>query len=450
VKKVKNIKNLVILGAGESGVGAAILATKQGINVFVSDAGKIKDNYLQELQELKIEFEQNGHSEERILTADEIIKSPGIPDTAPLIIKAHQHKISVVSEIEFAYRYTNAKMICVTGSNGKTTTTLLIHHILKNAGINSELSGNIGISLARLVAKVSPEYFVNELSSFQLDNMFEFKADIAVLLNITPDHLDRYDYNIENYIQSKFRITNNQSANDKFIFCLDDELVMKEIMRRKPLAENLGFTIQKNVDQGAQLIDKQILVKYRQDQLDMSMNKLALQGKHNLYNSMAAGIVSKVLDIRNETIRESMGNFKNVDHRLEDCGMVQGVTFINDSKATNVNAAWYALESISSGMVWIVGGVDKGNDYDILKDLVKEKVRAIICLGKDNSKIKKAFGDVVSNIIETDNAMDAVKQSFYAAKKGDTVLLSPACASFDLFENYIERGNQFKAAIREL
>lgn len=442
---------VVILGAGESGVGAAKLAQAKGFDVFVSDYGVITDKYKAALEKLSIPFEFEKHTEELILNANEVIKSPGIPPTAPIIKKLAAKGISVVSEIEFAKRYTNAKTICITGSNGKSTTSLLTYHILKNAGLNVGLAGNIGQSFAAQVATEDYEYYVLEISSFMLDDMFKFKADIAVLLNITPDHLDRYDYKLENYAASKMRIIQNQTAEDVFIYCADDQESLKAMELNKPLAKTYPFSITKKVEQGAYLEDTTIhILTEPNNQLTMSISDLALQGKHNIYNSMASGIVSKVLELRNETIRESMGNFKNIEHRLEHVAKISGIDFINDSKATNVNSTWYALESMTSDVVLIMGGVDKGNDYNMLKDLVKSKVKAIVCLGKDNKRIHDAFEDDVEVIVNTFSADEAAQIAFHLAKRGDAVLLSPACASFDLFKNYEDRGNQFKAAVREL
>ncbi|WP_256009177.1 UDP-N-acetylmuramoyl-L-alanine--D-glutamate ligase [Desertivirga xinjiangensis] len=444
-------KLLVILGAGESGTGAAILAQKEGYEVYVSDLGPIADHYKKELSDLSIAFEENHHSEERILKAVEIIKSPGIPDKAPLIKKIKESGIPVISEIEFAGRYTDAKKICITGSNGKSTTTMLTYHMLKKAGLNTGLAGNIGKSFARQVAYESFDYYVLEISSFMLDDMYDFKADIAVLLNITPDHLDRYEYKMENYVNSKFRIIQNQTKDDYFIYCADDEETLRGLQQHAVVARVLPFSIQTELPEGAYVSNNQININlYNQDSFNMSITDLALQGKHNTYNSMASGIVGKVLELRNEIIRESMGDFKNIEHRLEHAGRISGIDFINDSKATNVNSTWYALESMNTDVVLILGGVDKGNDYGMLKDLVKSKVKAIVCLGKDNKRIHDAFEDDVEVIVNTFSAAEAVQIAYHLAKKGDTVLLSPACASFDLFKNYEDRGNQFKDAIREL
>lgn len=444
-------KRIVILGAGESGVGAAMLAQKHGFDVFVSDFGGIADRYKSALQELNISFEEKQHTETLILNANEVVKSPGIPANAPIVKALVEKNIPVISEIEFAKRYTKAKTICITGSNGKSTTTMLTYHILKNAGLNVGLGGNIGQSFAAQVCNSEFDWYVLEISSFMLDDMFEFKADIAVLLNITPDHLDRYDYKLDHYAASKMRIVQNQTAADVFIYCADDEETKKSLERTKINAKQYPFSIRKKIEQGAYLEGDTIHINtHLKEPLTMSISELALQGKHNIYNSMASGIVAKVLELRNETIRESMGNFKNIEHRLEFVAKISDVTYINDSKATNVNSTWYALESVNSDVVLIMGGVDKGNDYGMLKDLVKSKVRAIVCMGKDNKRIHEAFEDDVEIIVNTFSAAEAVQVAYHLAKKGNTVLLSPACASFDLFKNYEDRGNQFKAAVKEL
>ena len=447
-------KRIVILGSGESGVGSAILAKQKGFDVFVSDKNVIKEKYKIQLVEENILFEEGQHTEEKILNADEVIKSPGISDKAELIQKLVSKNISVISEIEFASRYTSAKKICITGSNGKTTTTLLTYHILKKAGYNVGLGGNVGKSFAYQVAKENFDYYVLELSSFQLDGMYNFTADIAVLLNITPDHLDRYDYKFENYIASKFKIINNQSNQNYFVYCADDEVINNFMQLHKVNSTLVPFSIKKPIEgDGAFLTNNQITLNYKPNQnqpLIMTIEQLALQGKHNVYNSMAASLVSRIVDVRKEIIRESLQDFQNIEHRLEFVASINGIEFINDSKATNVNSTWYALESMQKPVVWICGGQDKGNNYDELTELVKANVKAIICLGKDNKKIIKAFKDIVETIIETDNAADAVAVSCKIGKKGDVVLLSPACASFDLFQSYEDRGMQFKAAVRSL
>jgi UDP-N-acetylmuramoylalanine--D-glutamate ligase len=438
------------LGAAESGVGAAILATRKGYDVFVSDGGKIKDKFRDLLNENKISFEEGGHHEKNILNAKEVIKSPGIPSTALLVKKLIDKKIPVISDIEFASRFTKAKMICITGSNGKTTTTLLTYHILKKAGFNVGLGGNVGKSFALQVAENNFDHYVLELSSFQLDHMYDFKADIAILVNITPDHLDRYEYKLENYAASKFRITQNQTSSDAFIYCLDDEVTMKEMKNRNITANRFPFSIKEEVKEGAFMKNETINITIKNQTLTMSIHDLALQGKHNAYNSMAAGIAARLLDIRKEVIRESLSDFQNVEHRLEFVAKIHGIEFINDSKATNVNSTWYALESMEKPIVWIVGGVDKGNDYSTLFEMVKQKVTAIICLGKDNEKLKKTFSGMVSEIVEVSSAAEAVAQGYRLAKKDHVVLLSPACASFDLFENFEDRGAQFKKAVKAL
>jgi len=443
-------KRIAILGAGESGVGAAILAVKQGYAVFVSDFGKIKENYKEVLSNRNIDFEEGQHTEDKILNAELVVKSPGIPDNAPLIVKLKEQGTPVISEIEFGGRFTNAKMLCITGSNGKTTTTLLTYHILKSAGLNVGLAGNVGNSLAWQVAEEEHDIYVIELSSFQLDGMYEFKADVAVLLNITPDHLNRYDYKMQNYVDSKFRILQNQTSEDYFIYCDDDEVIREEMNKREITAVKVPFGLGTPANPGAGVEEKRIIINLNQNQFSMSILDLSLEGKHNSYNSMAAGIASMVFQIRNEQLRESLSDFKGVEHRLERFLKVHGIEFINDSKATNVNSTWYALESVHKPIVWIVGGVDKGNDYSMLKGLVTDKVKAIVCLGKNNSKIREAFADCVGNIVETMSMEEAVKASYYLARNGDTVLLSPACASFDLFENYEDRGRQFKEQVRNL
>lgn len=442
---------MVILGAGESGVGAAMLAQKQGYEVFVSDFGGISDQYKQKLTDLNIPFEENQHTEALILNAAEVIKSPGIPEKAPIIKQLRSQQTPVISEIEFAKRYTNAKTICITGSNGKTTTSTLTYHLLKKAGLNVGLAGNIGHSFAAQVATETFDWYVLEISSFMLDDMYLFRADIAVLLNITPDHLDRYDYDMEKYAASKMRIIQNQKSSDYFIYCADDEESLKALAGRELQATVYPFSIKQKIEKGAYIEDNNLTININPlDPFTMSLSELALQGKHNIYNSMASGIVAKVLDIRNATIREGMGDITNIEHRLEHVAKISGVAYINDSKATNVNSTWYALESVSAPIVLIMGGVDKGNDYSMLKDLVKSKVKAIVCLGKNNKRIHEAFEEDVEIIVNTFSAIEAVQVAYHLAKKGDTVLLSPACASFDLFKSYEDRGNQFKMAVKEL
>lgn len=444
-------KRLVILGGGESGYGAAVLGVKQGYDVFLSDKGMLKDKYRELLQQANIAFEEGMHTESLILNADEVIKSPGIPDKAPLIQALKEKGTPILSEIEFAGRYTNAKMVCITGSNGKTTTTLLTYHILKNAGLNVGLAGNVGQSFALQVAEKNFDFYVLELSSFQLDNMYTFKADIAILTNITPDHLDRYNYDFQQYIDSKFRIVQNQTEADAFIYNLDDPATMAEMNKRSMRAQLYPFTItETKLEQGAFIENDQLTLLINHNPLIMKITELALQGKHNLANSMAAGVAGRILDLRKEIVRESLEHFENIEHRLEFVAKVHGITFINDSKATNVNSAWYALESMDKPVIWVAGGTDKGNDYNELMDLVKMKVKAIICLTKDSSKIRAAFGGVVDTIVDTDSAEQAVCVAYDLGRDGDAVLLSPACASFDLFENYEDRGRQFKAAVKRL
>ena len=443
-------KKISILGAGESGVGAAILAKKQGWEVFVSDFGSIKEEFKNELTENGFNWEEGKHSEDIILSSDLIIKSPGIPDKAPIIKKLKEKGVKIISEIEFGGYYSNAKTICITGSNGKTTTTMLTYHILKKAGLNVGLAGNVGKSYAKQIANDDFDIYVLELSSFQLDDMYEFKADIAVLMNITPDHLDRYNYEMQNYVDSKFRIIQNQTENDWFIFNNDDPIIQAELSKREIKAKKAPFSSVNELEQGAYTTAEQITININNKQFIMSIHELALKGKHNAQNSMASGISARILEIRNETVRESLSDFVNVEHRLEFVAKVHGIEFINDSKATNINSTWFALESMTKPTVWVVGGVDKGNDYNELMALVKEKVKAIICLGVDNHKIIEAFTGVVDTIVEAKSAMEAVAYGYRLAKKDETVLLSPACASFDLFENYEERGNQFKAAVRSL
>ena len=440
----------MILGAGESGVGAAILAQKKSFDVFVSDLGKVKKKYKNVLSNYKIDFEEEKHSEKKILNAGLIVKSPGIPENAPLVIKLRELEIPVISEIEFAGKYTSAKTICITGSNGKTTATLLTYHILKNAGLNVGLAGNVGKSFAWQVAEEEFDIYVIELSSFQLDGMVDFKANVAVLMNITPDHLDRYGYNMKNYINSKFRILQNQNKSDYFIYCSDDEIIQKELEKREIKAVPIPFGLGKPEKSGAGIIEDRIIININLNQFSMSILDLSLHGKHNTYNSMAAGIASMVFEIRNDQLRESLSDFMGVEHRLEQFLKVHGIEFINDSKATNVNSTWYALESIHKPIVWIAGGIDKGNDYSMLHDLAREKVKAIVCLGKNNSKLHAAFEGKVDNIVDAYNMEEAVKAAYYLARNGDTVLLSPACASFDLFENYEDRGMQFKKEVRNL
>ena len=441
---------IVVLGGGESGTGAAILAKVKGFDVFLSDKGSIDGKYVDMLKEWDIPFEQGRHTEELILNADEVIKSPGIPSTAPMVQRITEAGIRVISEIEFAGRYDTAKKICITGSNGKTTTTSLIYYLLQQAGLNVGLGGNIGKSYAYQVATAHHDIYVLEISSFQLDNMYDFKADIAIITNITPDHLDRYDHKLENYVKAKFRITRNMSKDDCFIFCSDDEITISHLNKIVVKAKMLPFTQKKEVGQGAFLKDDRIIVRYEDSECDMFIQELALGGKHNIYNSMAAAIAGKVMDIDNDVIRSSLSSFLPVEHRLEKVLSIGDVLYINDSKATNVDAAWYALECQTRPVIWIVGGTDKGNDYSVLLDLAREKVKAMICMGLDNRKFHESFGGIVPEIHDVTSAEDAVKLANSIAKAGDVVLLSPCCASFDLFKNYEDRGRKFKEAVRNL
>ena len=443
---------IVVLGGGESGVGAAVLAKVKGFDVFLSDKGKIEDKYVKMLEQWEIPFEQGGHTEDLILNASEVIKSPGIPSTVPLVKKIEAAGIGIVSEIEFAGRYDNAKKICVTGSNGKTTTTSLIYYLLQEAGLNVGLGGNIGKSYALQVATEHFDYYVLEISSFQLDNCYEFRPDIAVITNITPDHLDRYGYDMENYVRAKFRIVRNLRPEDCFIFDSDDEITINHLDKIVTEAKKLPFTQKDKVEQGAYLEDGRIVIKYEDEECDIYLKELSLGGIHNVYNSMAAALAAKATGIDNKVIRESLETFKPIEHRLEPVMSVGGVLYINDSKATNVDAAWYALECQTRPVVWIVGGTDKGNDYKVLESLVSEKVKAIVCLGVDNRKIHEAFESIVGreNIKDTMSAEEAVRTSAAGAEDGDVVLLSPCCASFDLFTCYEDRGEQFKAAVRKL
>ncbi len=441
---------IIILGAGESGVGSAILAQKQGYAVFVSDLGKIKQRYKAILEEKGIAYEEGGHSTKEILQAHMVVKSPGIPDSAPLVKQLRSRHIPVIGEIEFAGKFTRAKTIGITGSNGKTTTTLLTWSILKNAGLNVGLAGNVGHSFAWQVAEKDHDLYVIELSSFQLDGMFDFRLDGSVLLNITPDHLDRYNYNMQHYIDSKFRILQNQTRKDFFVYCADDAIIQDELNKRSITPVAIPFGFGKPPEKGAGVEDEKIIINMNQKQFSMSILDLSLQGKHNTYNSMAAGIASMAFEIRNEELRESLAGFKGVEHRLEYFLKVHGIDFVNDSKATNVNSTWYALESIQKPIVWIAGGIDKGNDYSMLHVLVKEKVKAVVCLGKDNSKLHAAFEGIAPNVVDVESMEEAVKTAYYLARNGDTVLLSPACASFDLFDNYEDRGRQFKQEVSNL
>ena len=444
------MKRIVILGGGESGVGAAVLAKKQGFDVFLSDMAEIKPNYKVLLDENKIDWEEKQHSEILILNANEIIKSPGIPDKAPIIKKLLQQGIPVISEIEFAGRYTKAKMICITGSNGKTTTTMLIYHILKNAGFKVGLAGNVGQSLALQLANSECDYYIVELSSFQLDGMKEFKADIAILLNITPDHLDRYEYNFQNYVDSKFRITQNQTEKDAFIFWENDPVILAELKKRNIHSALYPFAIERSEKTKAFIEQDELIIKTLKSLFTMPTNELALQGIHNTYNSMAAGLAASIVNVRKESIRQSLQDFQGVEHRLEYVATVKNIRFINDSKATNVNSCWYALQSMKTPVVLILGGTDKGNDYNEIEKLVLEKVKGLVFLGVDNKALHSFFDGKIAKIQDVTSMEDAVKTAFQMGKDGDTVLLSPCCASFDLFKSYEDRGLQFKSWVRNL
>jgi len=444
-------KRLVILGAGESGVGAAILGQQQGYDVFVSDGGQVKEKYQRELEQHHINWEGEKHSEEKILSADEIMKSPGIPEKNELIKKIRKKGIPVISEIELAYRHKgSSKIIGITGSNGKTTTTALTYHMCKQGGLDCALVGNIGYSFARQVADDPKPWYIAEISSFQLDDIHEFRPDVAILTNITEDHLDRYDYQFENYINSKFRIVMNQADSDYFIYCEDDPVTMQYIRNHSIKSNPLPFTMNKETNRGAFIKNGQMTIIAGDEKIQMSVYDFTLKGKHNQYNTMAAGIAAATVGIRKEKIRDAIQTFESLSHRMEPVSTVRGVEFINDSKATNVNSTWYALESMIKPTILILGGVDKGNDYSLIRDLVHEKVKAIVCMGLDNRKIHEAFQNDVSVIVNTTSAKEAVYASFRLANKGDVVLLSPACASFDLFKNYEDRGDQFKLAVREL
>lgn len=443
---------MVVLGAGESGVGTAILAHRRGFDVWVSDAGRINDAYKAQLEEAGIAYEEGQHTESRVLDAAIAVKSPGIPDQVAIVQQLKKQGIPVIAEIEFAAQYTDAKLICITGSNGKSTTTMLTWYILSQAGLHVGLAGNIGRSFALQVATADYDYYVLELSSFMLDDMEHFRADVAVLLNITPDHLDRYGYELQNYVNSKFRIIRNQRPEDLFIYCADDPITVEGLQQHQPTAQMLPFSLTKQFDAGAYLNENNQLVINvpNQDRFIMDINEISLQGQHNVYNNMASGLVAKAQELRNASMKESMSSFKNIPHRLEFVACIAGVNYINDSKATNVNAVWYALESFAPKIVLIMGGVDKGNDYEMLRDLVQTKVRAIVCIGKDNSRIYDALEEDAQIIVNSSSMQDAVQIASHLAKKGDTVLLSPACASFDWFKNYEDRGDQFKEAVMNL
>ena len=444
------MKRIVILGAGESGAGAAVLAKKEGFDVYVSDMSMIKDKYKKLLDEYQIVWEEGHHTEENILNADEVIKSPGIPITAPIMQKIVGKNIPVISEIEFAGRYTDAKMVCITGSNGKTTTTLLTYHILQSAGLNVGLAGNVGKSLALQVATEKHDVYVIELSSFQLDNMYKFKANIAVIMNITPDHLDRYDHKMENYVAAKFRILQNQTDSDSFIFWENDPIIAAQLKRLKVEAKMYPFSEEDDTTASAYLEEGQVVFNVGGENLTIPRDSLALKGLHNLYNSMAAGLSASILNIKKDVIRRALEDFEAVEHRLEYVETIDGVRYINDSKATNVNSCWYALESMTTPVVLILGGKDKGNDYTEIEKFVKDKVKAIVCLGVDNAKLHAFFDDKVPAIADAGSMAEAVEKCRSFAKEGDTVLLSPCCASFDLFKSYEDRGEQFKACVRNL
>lgn len=444
------MKRIVVLGAGESGVGAAILAKTKGFDVFVSDKSTIKDPYKKELDSYSIPWEEGMHTEDKILSADEVVKSPGIPENAPMIVALRQRSIPIISEIEFANRYTDAKMICITGSNGKTTTTMLIHHLLKEAGLNVGLAGNIGFSLARQVALEDKDYYVIELSSFQLDGMYEFKADVAVLLNITPDHLDRYEYKFQNYINSKFRIVQNMKASDYFIYWNDDPVIQKELETRHIEAKKMPFALHKAAGIAAYIENELMKINTQSRSVEIPVSSIPLRGTHNMYNSMAASITACLCNISDDNLRSSLQTFKGAEHRLEEVAKVGGVRFINDSKATNVNSCWYALQCMTEPVVLILGGKDKGNDYTEIEELVKNKVKAIVCLGVDNSKLHKFFDGMVPAIEDASSMKEAIDKCYRLASSGDTVLLSPCCASFDLFKSYEDRGTQFKECVRQL
>ena len=442
----------VILGGAESGVGAAVLAKVKGFDVFLSDNGEIKPEYKETLDKWGIDYEEGGHTEEKILSADEIIKSPGIPSSVPIIKKLEALHTPIISEIEFASRFDNSKKICITGSNGKTTTTSLIYYLFKQAGLNVGLGGNIGKSYAFQVATEKHDYYVLEISSFQLDGCYDFRPDIAIITNITPDHLDRYDYNMENYVRAKFRITRNLRPQDCFIFDSDDQITIGHLDQILIQAKQLPYTQEKKVSQGAYLDSDKIVLEYEQDETEIYLNELALGGKHNIYNSMAAALAAKASGVSNSVIKEALRSFSPIEHRLEPVLSIKDVLYINDSKATNVDSAWYALECQTKPVVWIVGGKDKGNDYSVLDELVRKKVKAIVCLGLHNERIHEAFEGIVGkeNMVDTDSAEKAVRAAAGLAQAGDVVLLSPCCASFDLFKSYEDRGEQFKEAVRNL
>ncbi|KAA9041429.1 UDP-N-acetylmuramoyl-L-alanine--D-glutamate ligase [Ginsengibacter hankyongi] len=444
-------KKIVILGAGESGVGAALLAQQKDYDVFVSDASLINASFKSELTLNSIDFEEGVHTKEKIFSADVIVKSPGIPEKNDLIKELRKEGVEIISEIEFAFWYKGgSKIIGITGSNGKTTTTSLVYHICKEGGLDCAMVGNIGYSFARQVAKEPKRVYVVEISSFQLDDIKTFRPDVAILTNITEDHLDRYEYNFENYIASKFNIIKNQTKNDVFIYNADDEVTVKYLNKFLNSTNPLPISMRKSLPQGAYITNAEMHIKWQKEEMNMSVEDFAVKGKHNQYNTMAAGLSAVVMDIRKEKIRDAVQTFESLEHRMETVATIKGVEFINDSKATNTNSTWFALESMTKPTILILGGVDKGNDYSFLKDLVKEKVKAIVCLGIDNRKIHEAFGNDVGLMVNTTSAKDAVQAAFHFANKGDVVLLSPACASFDLFKNYEDRGKQFKEAVKDL
>lgn len=443
-------KRLVILGAGESGLGTAVLGVKQGYEVFVSDGGKIKDNYKAQLKEWKIEYEEAKHTDEKIMSADIVMKSPGIPEKAEIVKKIRKQGIKIVSEIEFGSWFTNAQIVGITGANGKTTTTALTYHIMKSGGMNVGLGGNIGKSFAYQVATENFDYYVLEISSFQLDDIEKFRPNVAVLTNITPDHLDRYNYELQNYVTSKFNITKYQNEKDFFIYCADDEITMANMDKYPTKAQKIPFAYDKEFAEGGFVKNENLIINHNQNQFTMSIQELGLSGRHNVYNSLAAGIVANVYGLRKEQIRESLSDMKSLEHRMESVAKVRNIEFINDSKATNVNSTWYALESMNKPIIWIAGGIDKGNDYAVLDPLVKKKVRGMICLGLDNTKLHSAFGKMVDIMVNVTNMGDAVRMAYQLGNPGDCVLLSPSCASFDLFENYEDRGRKFKEEVIKL
>jgi UDP-N-acetylmuramoylalanine--D-glutamate ligase len=444
-------KRMVILGAGESGVGTALLAQQKGYDVFVTGASLITGVFKNELLVNRIDFEEGLHTKERIFSADVIMKSPGIPEKNELVKELRKKEIEIISEIEFAYRYKgDSKIIGITGSNGKTTTTAMVYHICKEGGLDCAMVGNVGYSFARQIAKEPKKVYVVEISSFQLDDIKTFRPDVAILTNMTEDHLDRYDYNFENYIKSKFKIIKNQTKDDVFIYNADDEITIKYLNKFLNSTNPLPISMRKSLPQGAYITNAEMHIKWQNEEMNMSVEDFAVKGKHNQYNTMAAGLSAVVMDIRKEKIRDAVQTFESLEHRMEPVTTIKGVEFINDSKATNTNSTWFALESMTKPTILILGGVDKGNDYSFLKDLVKEKVKAIVCMGIDNRKIHEAFGNDVALMVNTDNAKDAVQAAFHFANKGDVVLLSPACASFDLFKNYEDRGKQFKEAVKNL